>query len=251
MKRAWYLHLTEAQTPDNAILVGDRSRVWTITNFLDSFEVLNEDRGLLTVRGQYKEMEILVVAFGMGSPIAAVVAHELVNLGVKRILRLGTMMRVGVSRLGDFVIAEDARGEDGTSKSYISDRDLYHANSPLLTTSKESFKSFDIKPKVGRAMSVDGFYTSMMSLDKDSEAFVKERHKVYETDSCLGIDMETAALYALGEKMNIEVCSICLVTVDGISKNKMNEFDRKVNEEILCQIGLISLSRREEDASIK
>ena len=82
MKRAWYLRLDESQTPTAAILVGDRSRVRLLQDLMSDVRVLNEDRGLLTVVGNYKGTQIIVVAFGMGAPIAAVVAHELVDLGV-------------------------------------------------------------------------------------------------------------------------------------------------------------------------
>ena len=108
MKRAWYLRLDESQTPTAAILVGDRSRVRLLQDLMSDVRVLNEDRGLLTVVGNYKGTQIIVVAFGMGAPIAAVVAHELVDLGVRTIVRLGTMIRLGATQLGDVIVASEA-----------------------------------------------------------------------------------------------------------------------------------------------
>jgi uridine phosphorylase len=251
MKSAWYLHVNENITPENAILVGDRSRVWMIAQMLDEYEVINEDRGLLTVKGRFGQSDLIVVAFGMGAPIAAVVAHELVNLGVKRVLRLGTIMRIGNSKLGDFVIANEALGEDGTSKSYSSNNNLFHASNSLLEASKSAFEEFKINPKIGRAMTVDGFYTSMMSIDVSSESEVRDQHRTFESNGCIGIDMETAALYALGEKLRVDVCSICLVTVDGITKDKMEDIRRKDSEQILCRVGLSCLQKGERDARIQ
>ena len=131
MKTAWYLRLSEAEVSRSAILVGDRSRVNLIAGFMQEVKVLNEDRGLLTVTGVFNGEKIVVVSFGMGAPIAAVVAHELINLGADQILRLGTTMNIGTSQLGNFVLADYAIARDGTSRTYSPEKSTFLASSRL------------------------------------------------------------------------------------------------------------------------
>lgn len=243
MKRAWYLQLSEEQTPKSAILVGDRARVRMLQSHMNDSQVLNEDRGLLTVVGNYQGTDVVAVAFGMGAPIAAVVAHELINLGVTNILRLGTMMRIGDTKLGDFIVADQARTEDGTSLSYMGERDLFNASARLTAEAVEACHRYGVEPIVGRAMSVDGFYSAMMSIDLPQQANVELQHKKYADDQCVGLDMESAVLFALAELYDVEVGSVCLATVDGLTKEKLNESARKDGEEKLSLIGLACLSK--------
>lgn len=242
MKRAWYLRLDEPQVPNSAILVGDRSRVALLREQMSDTETLNEDRGLLTVVGTFKGERVIVVAFGMGAPIAAVVAHELIDLGVNRLLRLGTMMPLGATKLGDFVIASEALSRDGTSPSYQPGKHAFRAGSNITGDLQRAATSAGISTVVGKAMSVDGFYTEMMKL-RLSDAFpVDELHDQYAAQGCVGLDMETAALFAVGATFGVEVGCCCLATVDGLTKEKMDDGLRKRGELMLATIGLNALA---------
>lgn len=241
MKRAWYLHLNNTQVPESAILVGDRSRVRLIQGMMTKTEVLNEDRGLLTVVGDYRGTRVVVVAFGMGAPIAAVVAHELIDLGVRRIIRLGTMIRLGETQLGDFVIATEAISRDGTSETYCPGKRLFQADAALTRLLLDKATSESVAVHAGRAISVDGFYTEMMPTDLQQAETIAELHARYTEQGCIGLDMETAALFAIGEAMNVEVACVCLATVDGLTQAKMAEAERIEGETKLARIGLETL----------
>lgn len=244
MKTAWYLRLSEDDVSKCAIVVGDKSRVRIIQGLMTEAKELNEDRGLLTVTGYFNGVRIVVVAFGMGAPIAAVVCHELIDLGVSRILRLGTMMTLGTTKLGDYVLADTALSRDGTAGTYIETRDIFSANSELNTDIAHTLQEHGIDSLRGRVVSCDGFYTQMMSLDKGDQFSVLRQQSSFETDGCIGMDMETAALFAMGERFDIEVSSLCLATVAGKSREKMENENRTLAEEELALIGLQSLTKR-------
>src|SRR5690554_4714726 len=103
MRQAWYLRVTEDDVPKRVVLVGDRGRVLTAAELLDDSRVLNEDRGLTTTLGYWDGTPVMVSAFGMGAPIAAVVMHELADLGATRFVRAGTMMTRRTA-LGSFIV---------------------------------------------------------------------------------------------------------------------------------------------------
>lgn len=244
MKTAWYLRLSEDDVSKCAIVVGDRSRVRVIQELMTDTKVLNEDRGLLTVTGYFNGVRIVVVAFGMGAPIAAVVCHELIDLGITRILRLGTTMTLGETTLGDYVLADTALSRDGTAESYISDREFFSANDELNADIELTLQEHGINSRRGRIVSCDGFYTQMMALDKEDSFAVSSQQSSFEAEGCIGMDMETAALFAMGEYFDIEVSSLCLATVAGSSREKMENSERTLAEEELSLIGLQSLTKR-------
>lgn len=243
MKRAWYLHLDQDKVADAAILVGDRSRVRLLQELMTDVQVMNEDRGLLTVTGTFNHQRVVVVAFGMGAPIASVVAHELVDLGVTRLMRLGTMINLGETKLGDFIVADCANTSDGTSATYLPNTRSYEASPRLVRAGVEAFKAHGVEPVVGRAMTVDGFYTEMMPLDAEDSFDIKSKYAEYVRNGCVGLDMESAALFALGQRMGVDVGSMCIATVNGLSKAKMEQDQRVQAERVLSQCGLEAITK--------
>ena len=117
-RSAWYIGCREDEVGEAAILVGDRARIDRIAEHLDRPQLVEENRGLRTVTGLRAGRRITVSAFGMGGPIAAIVLHELFDLGVRRFLRIGTAMVMPPARLGDFVLADGALRGDGASRTY-------------------------------------------------------------------------------------------------------------------------------------
>src|ERR687894_2456886 len=104
---------------ESVLLPGDPRRAMYIAqNFFEDAELVTEGRGMLGYTGTYKGMPISVQATGMGCPSAAIVTEELIQLGARNLLRVGTCG--GYSRdlrLGDLVIATAATPNDGTVSS--------------------------------------------------------------------------------------------------------------------------------------
>ncbi len=117
-RRAWYIGCSEDEIGEAAILVGDRARIDRIAEHLEAPRILEENRGLRTVTGMRGGHRVTASAFGMGGPIAAIVLHELFDLGVRLFLRIGTAMVMPPARLGDFVLADGAVRGEGTSRTY-------------------------------------------------------------------------------------------------------------------------------------
>ncbi len=117
-RRAWYIGCSQDDVGEAAILVGDRARVDRIALHLEQPVFLPENRGLRTVTGLRAGLRVTASAFGMGGPIAAIVFHELFDLGVRRFLRIGTAMVMPPAAVGDFVVADGAFRGDGTSGTY-------------------------------------------------------------------------------------------------------------------------------------
>ena len=81
---------------------------------------VNEHRGLLGFTGTFNGAPVSVQTSGMGTPSLSIVAEELLNLGAKRLIRVGTCG--GIARglkTGDLVIATAACPVDGATATYL------------------------------------------------------------------------------------------------------------------------------------
>src|SRR5437588_9875447 len=73
------------------LLPGDPLRAKYIAEtYLDGAVQRNSERGMLGYSGQYEGRPVSVQATGMGCPSAAIVIEELAQLGVRRMVRVGT-----------------------------------------------------------------------------------------------------------------------------------------------------------------
>src|SRR6476619_1805429 len=76
---------------EGCLLPGDplRAKYIAETFFDDPVEV-NHERGMLGYTGSFRGQRVSVQSSGMGCPSAGIVIEELTQLGVKKILRVGT-----------------------------------------------------------------------------------------------------------------------------------------------------------------
>jgi uridine phosphorylase len=113
------LHLRpSAPLAERVLLPGDPHRALAVAQaLLDDPRMFNHNRGLWGYTGAARDGQPLTVqATGMGGPSAAIVAEELIDLGARTLLRIGTCgaLREGLE-LGELVAATAVIGADGTS----------------------------------------------------------------------------------------------------------------------------------------
>ncbi len=115
------LHLRpHAEVAERVLLPGDPGRAMRIAQLLlDAPRMLNHHRGLWGYTGVAADGELLTVqSTGMGGPSAAIVCEELLRLGARRFVRVGTCgALVEGPQLGDLVLADAALAEDGASRA--------------------------------------------------------------------------------------------------------------------------------------
>ena len=74
---------------------------------------MNHERGMLGYTGTFHGKRVSVQSSGMGCPSAGIVIEELVQLGVKKILRVGTCGGLQPDLpMGDLIVALSATPAD-------------------------------------------------------------------------------------------------------------------------------------------
>ena len=170
--------------------------------FFEDAKLVTEERGMLGFTGTYKGSPISVQATGMGCSSAAIVTEELIQLGARNLLRIGTCGGYNQDlRLGDLIIATAATPNDGTVGS--STRGLPYApaaNFDLVHAAHHAAESAGRQTFVGPIVSSDLFY--------DPE---EEPARLWGDLGVLGVEMEAAAIFTLSAMRHVRAG--CLLTV--------------------------------------
>ena len=202
------------------LLPGDPLRAKYIAEtFMEGVEQKNWERGMLGYTGTYKGQPVSVQASGMGCPSAAIVIEELTQIGVTRIIRVGTCGGLQPDlQIGDLIIALAAAPADSTASHYIgnephaptADFELTHA---AVHAAKEQGK----RTRIGPIVSSDIFY------NPDGGQYQR-----WSDRGILAVEMEAAVLFTLGALRKIQTA--CLLIVSDVVVE--GEFVRITDEEM-------------------
>ena len=104
---------------ERVLLPGDPGRALRLAQLLITGpRMLNHHRGLWGYSGPAADGAPLTIqSSGLGGPSASAVVAELVGLGARRLIRVGTCSGLGDTRLGTVVIAREAIAADGASRA--------------------------------------------------------------------------------------------------------------------------------------
>src|SRR5688572_18675834 len=104
---------------ERVLLPGDPGRALRLaTRLIEGPRMLNHHRGLWGYSGPAADGRLLTIqSTGLGGPSAAVVVAELVALGARRLVRVGTAAALDPTPLGALVAVREAIAADGTSRA--------------------------------------------------------------------------------------------------------------------------------------
>jgi DeoD family purine-nucleoside phosphorylase len=220
------IHL-RANTGDYAeacLLPGDPLRAKYIAEtFLTDVVQVNAERGLLGFTGSWEGKPVSVQGTGMGCPSAAIVFEELIQLGVKRLLRVGTCGGLQPDHaLGDLIVALSAVPADATATHLVlGEPHCPTASWELIHEAVHVAKTAKIPLRVGPVVSSDLFYNPD-----------EGQYERWSKRGILGVEMESAALFTLGALRG--VLAGCLLTVSDIVVE--GEFVRISDEELRAAV---------------
>ena len=242
MKRAWYLGVRESDVGDRALLVGDPDRVGRIAEHLEEPEVFPVSRGLRTIAGYFRGCRITVAAYGMGSPIAVIVLHELAMLGASRFVRIGTAMHFPPTETGSLVISEAALGFEGTSPAYLNSDGPIFASPELRKELEVAANSSSRAVKSGLFATFDAFYRDMFGIDEPGTLRAAAKRASLIEMGVLAADMETSALLAASNSLGVACASLCLCTVNAVTREKLPDASVRAGESDMFEAALRGLT---------
>jgi DeoD family purine-nucleoside phosphorylase len=177
------------------LLPGDPNRATRIAERFDGgleqTRRVNEHRAMYGYTGTYRGVPVSVQTSGMGTPSLSIVVEELLRLGARRLIRVGTCGGIGRGiRTGDLVIAQAATPFDGATATYLHGEPYAPtADFALVRALDDAATRRGIRHHVGQVATIDVFY------NPDADYFSKWRSR-----GVLAFEMESSALYYLAAR---------------------------------------------------
>lgn len=189
--------------PTIALLSGDPERSRLIAeSYLQSVRSLSENRGLNSYLGILPNGKVLLSATsGMGAPSLSIVVNELVQVGIKLIIRVGSCgsIQEHVS-VGSIVITNAALCRQGAAND-IAPVEYPAAADPFVTVALvNAARALQVNHHVGITASVDTFYEGQERTHSANPYLMRSLYGIteeYRRLNILNYEMECGTIFKM------------------------------------------------------
>jgi purine-nucleoside phosphorylase len=229
-----HLEAAEGDFAPSVLLPGDPRRASYIAErFLSDARQVNQVRNACGYTGTYEGVPVSVLGSGMGMPSIGIYATELARFyGARRLIRVGTCGGLADElALGDVVVASVASTDssfpatvlDGLPLSLSADYGLLESAVRLGSSRATG------RPVVGQVWSADVFYDPRP---------INERLRA---NGVLAVEMEAAALYALGVTEGFAALAILTVSDHIVRGERLSSADRESKVDDMVELALATV----------
>jgi len=188
-EKQYHLQCKRGDIAPVALVPGSRSRARKIGEKFEGAERIADNRGLLTITGVFEGREFTVTSTGMGGPSASIAYEELINLGAKVLIRIGSMggLQTDVKK-GDVIIPYAAVRDDGVSSEYVSAEFPAVASPPVYRALSTSAEEMECRHHRGLNLTHAAFFSRSTAY---FDAWAKKR--------VISVEMEGSALFVVAQ----------------------------------------------------
>jgi len=201
--------------PTLAILSGDPQRATQIAQTrLSQTKILSETRGLNSYLGILPNgRSVLSATSGMGAPSLSIVVNELVQVGIRTIIRVGTSGSIQDEVLpGSVAISKAALCRQGAAND-IAPPEYPASADPFLTVALvEAAKRLGIEYALGITASVDTFYEGQERTGSANTHLLRTLQGIteeYRNLKVINYEMEAGTLFKMGNVYGFAAGCIC------------------------------------------
>lgn len=210
--------------PQTVLLSGEPERSQYIAQtYLQNVKLLSEYRGLHSYLGYLNNPSklpnsrpILVATSGMGASSLSIVVNELIQVGVKQFIRIGTCgsIQPGVA-VGSLVVSQGALCRQGAALD-IAPVEYPAVADPYLTVAlAETARGLGLDYHLGITASVDTFYEGQerteSSVNPHLQPWLQGITASYRHLNILNYEMETGTLFKMAGVYGFKAACICAV----------------------------------------
>ena len=191
-------------------------------------KMFNHSRGLWGYTGTAPDGQALTVqSTGMGGPSAAIVAEELIALGARTLIRIGTCGALAEGfTLGELVFASEVLAADGATAAL--------GAGPRLTPEPDLAAALDRAGlRAVCAVTTDLFYEPRDSVESE-----------WRDDGAEVVEMEAAALLAVAQQRSVPAAVVLCVTdlLAGAGKRRISDDELEAAGVRLGEAGFAAFS---------
>ncbi|MCI1675903.1 MAG: purine-nucleoside phosphorylase [Ancrocorticia sp.] len=186
------------------LMPGDPKRAERIAHLLlPDARLVTDVRGMLGFTGTYQGKPLSVMGSGMGQPSAGIYVTELMKFyGVQRVIRVGTTGGIAAQvKVGDVIIATGAHTDSAMNNYRIPGVNFCPTASYNLVRAAADAVHEGERVHIGTIISKDHFYFAVPGQSEAAAAY-----------GVLGVDMESAAIYAIAAEYGREALTVLTVS---------------------------------------
>jgi uridine phosphorylase len=231
--------------PTLAFLSGDPDRAKQVAeNHLNEVRHLSSQRGLNSYLGRLADgTPVLSSTSGIGAPSLSIVVNELVQLGIRQIIRIGTCGSIQKQvRAGEVVISSAALCRQGAAND-IAPPEYPAAADPFLTVALvQAARELGVPHHLGLTASVDTFFegqershsSANPHLLRSLQGMIEE----YRHLNILNIEMEAGILFKMGGVYGFAAACVCGVVVQRVEGEHVVMEEKGAAEENAIRVAL-------------
>lgn len=234
--------------PTMALICGDPQRTQYIAQtYLNQIRELSQNRGLDSYMGFFDNgMPILCATSGMGAPSLSIVVNELCQVGIRKIIRVGTCGSIQAHiPVGSIVISQGALCRQGAAND-IAPVEYPAVADPFLTVALvQAAKKFNIDYHLGITASVDTFYEGQERIDSSANPHLQRRlqgiTQEYRDLNILNYEMEVGTLFKMAGVYGFSAACVCGVVAQRIQGEQVILESKEIAVERAIKVALGAL----------
>jgi uridine phosphorylase len=264
--KIYHLNLSKEEIADDIILVGDPERVILISNKFDKIEYKISNREFVTHTGTLNGKRISAISTGIGADNIDIVINELdalVNIDfetrtINKTKKTLNLIRLGTSgalqrniAIDTFIASSYGLGFDGLAHFYQNKKILeqemanayaIHTNWPISLATPYFIKASECLlakfPELahGITATAPGFYGPQGRTLRLTPAISDLHEKMetfrYKEKKICNFEMETSALYYLGQTLGHNTLTICAVIGNRLTKEYSKDYKKTIEKMI-------------------
>jgi uridine phosphorylase len=239
------LDVDSADLPPRALVCGDPFRAESIARRLQNSRELAWRREYRTFVGTFEGVPLAVVSHGVGAPGAAVAFEQLIQGGVRTLIRVGTAGSLQPSmKPGSVVMSLAAAREDGLTHQLVPSGFPAVANPDVVLAIRNAVGQVGGEPvPEGITLTLDAFFRGVIDLPLEA----------YARAGILAVEMEVSALFTIAALRGARAGA--LLAIDGWADadlaKEYNPSTKAVHDAVdreteLALRALVNLTRSEE-----
>jgi uridine phosphorylase len=235
--------------PTITLLSGEPERSRHIAeNYLENPRLLSDYRGLNSYLGYLNNVTpILVATSGMGAPSLSIIVNELIQVGIKTIIRIGTCGAIQPEiKIGSVIISQGALCRQGAAND-IAPIEYPAVADPFLTVALvTSAKTLGINYHLGITASVDSFYEGQERITSSANPYL-QRHlqgitEEYRSLNILNYEMEAGTLFKMAGVYGFAAACICGVIAQRIEQEGISLASKQQAIEKAIQVAMLTVT---------
>jgi uridine phosphorylase len=194
----YHIRCKPGDVGEAVLLPGDPGRCESIARLFHQPRLIARNREFTTYTGEVDGRPISVCSTGIGSPSTAIAVEELVAVGARTFIRVGTTGSIqnGVG-FGDLVVATAAVRDEGTTPPYVPVAYPAVADHELVQGMLQAARDRNFRVTAGIVRSHDALYPDLHAAEMPRREDLEQALRIWQRARVLCNDMESSTIFTL------------------------------------------------------